>query len=90
MCPSSPLAFAKTKLVDADLDIFSLRETGHLQSICQRLNPTGLPPVTSYSREVLETWSDGDRLLWIDVTPAGILSGAPFAAPSLRTSVMLA
>ncbi len=25
MCPSSPFAFAKTKLVDADLDIFSLK-----------------------------------------------------------------
>src|SRR5439155_25421163 len=69
---------------------FSLRETGHLQSICQRLNPTGHPPVTSYSREVLETWSDDDRLLWIDVTPAGIFQSAPFAAPLLRASIMLA
>jgi len=69
---------------------FSLRETGHLQSICQRLNPTGLPPVTSYSREVLETEPDDDRLSWTDATPAGILSGAPFAAPPLTASVMLA
>src|SRR5467141_2711148 len=46
MCPSSPLAFAKTKLVDADLDIFSLKSTGRLHAICQRRNPATRPPVT--------------------------------------------
>jgi hypothetical protein len=46
MCPSSPLAFAKTKLVDADLDIFSLKSTEQLHAICQRLNPATLPRVT--------------------------------------------
>jgi hypothetical protein len=55
------LAFAKTKLVDADLDIVSLKSTGQLHGICQRLNPTERLPVT-VSREVLETVSDDDRL----------------------------
>src|SRR5712692_10087555 len=81
MCPSSPFAFAKTKLVDADLDIFSLKSTCKLHAICQRLNPAALPPVTLSSREVLETESDYDGLPWTDATPARIFPSARFAAP---------
>jgi hypothetical protein len=46
MCPSSPLAFAKTKLVDAGFDIVSLKSTGQFHAICQRLNLATLPLVT--------------------------------------------
>ena len=68
MCPSSPLAFAKTKLVDADLDIFSLKSTCKLHAISQRLNPATLPTVTLSFGQVLETESDDDNPPWTDVT----------------------
>src|SRR6266700_2508132 len=43
---SSPLAFAKTKLVDSDLDIVLLRALRGMDHICQRLNQIASSTVT--------------------------------------------
>lgn len=42
----SPLVFAKTKLVDSDLDIFLLKSPAHSEAIFQRLNRVSRSLVT--------------------------------------------
>ncbi len=46
MCPSSPFAFAKTKLVDADFDIFSLKSLVQVEPYLSSSEPGGT--VASY------------------------------------------
>jgi hypothetical protein len=51
MCPSSPLAFAKTKLVDADLDIFSLKVAVEVVGYLSASEPSGTTASNSISPE---------------------------------------